>query len=41
MKLAAQFAGKSETVVRMDRAAFIRQIDLNYRRSIANAVEDF
>ena len=41
MKLAAQFAGKSETVVRMGRAAFMRQIDLDYRRSIANAVKDF
>ena len=41
MKLAAQFAAKSETVVRMGRAAFMRQIDLDYRRSIANAVEDF
>jgi enoyl-CoA hydratase/carnithine racemase len=39
--LAAQFAAKSETVVRMGRAAFMRQIDLDYRRSIANAVEDF
>jgi enoyl-CoA hydratase len=41
MNLAAQFAAKSETVVRMGRAAFMRQIDLDYRRSIANAVEDF
>jgi enoyl-CoA hydratase len=41
MKLAAQFAEKSETVVRIGRAAFMRQIDLDYRRSIANAVEDF
>ena len=41
MKLAATFAGKSETVVRMGRAAFMRQNDLDYRRSIANAVEDF
>lgn len=40
-KLAAQFAAKSETVVRMGRAAFMRQIDLDYRRSIASAVEDF
>ncbi|MBR0827266.1 enoyl-CoA hydratase/isomerase family protein [Bradyrhizobium manausense] len=39
--LAAQFAAKSETVVRMGRAAFMRQIDLDYRRSIASAVEDF
>ena len=40
-KLAAQFAAKSESVLRMGRAAFMRQIDLDYRRSIANAVEDF
>ncbi|MBR0713436.1 enoyl-CoA hydratase/isomerase family protein [Bradyrhizobium liaoningense] len=39
--LAAQFAAKSEAVVRMGRAAFMRQIDLDYRRSIASAVEDF
>jgi enoyl-CoA hydratase/carnithine racemase len=39
--LAAQFAAKSATIVRMGRAAFMRQIDLDYRRSIANAVEDF
>lgn len=38
---AATFATKSETVLRMGRAAFMRQIDLDYRRSIANAVEDF
>lgn len=41
MALATTFASKSETVVRMGRAAFMRQIDLDYRRSIANAVEDF
>jgi enoyl-CoA hydratase/carnithine racemase len=40
-QLAAQFAAKSATVLRMGRAAFMRQIDLDYRRSIANAVEDF
>lgn len=40
-RLAAQFSAKSATVVRMGRAAFMRQIDLDYRRSIANAVEDF
>lgn len=38
---AATFAAKSETVLRMGRAAFMRQIDLDYRRSIATAVEDF
>ncbi len=41
MSLAAVFAAKSEAVVRLGRAAFMRQIDLDYRRSIANAVEDF
>jgi enoyl-CoA hydratase len=41
MSLAKVFAGKSEAVVRLGRAAFMRQIDLDYRRSIANAVEDF
>lgn len=40
-RLAAQLSAKSATVVRMGRAAFMRQIDLDYRRSIANAVEDF
>ena len=41
LKLAARFASKSESVVRMGRAAFMRQNDLDYRRSIANAVQDF
>jgi enoyl-CoA hydratase/carnithine racemase len=41
METAATFAAKSETVVRMGRAAFMRQIDDDYRRSIAYAVEDF
>ena len=41
MDLAARFAAKSQTIVRMGRAAFMRQNDLDYRRSIANAVEDF
>lgn len=41
MDLAATFASKSATIVRMGRAAFMRQNDLDYRRSIANAVEDF
>jgi len=41
IKLAEQFASKSETIMRLGRAAFMRQIDLDYRRSIANAVEDF
>jgi enoyl-CoA hydratase len=41
MDLAATFAAKSPTIVRMGRADFMRQTDLDYRRSIANAVEDF
>jgi enoyl-CoA hydratase/carnithine racemase len=41
VSLAMVFAAKSETVVKLGRAAFMRQIDLDYRRSIANAVEDF
>ena len=41
MEMAAVFAAKSETVVRLGRAAFMRQIDLDYRRSIAAAVDDF
>jgi enoyl-CoA hydratase len=41
MALAASFAAKSATVMRLGRAAFMRQNDLDYRRSIANAVEDF
>lgn len=40
-KLAEQLAGKSEHIVRRGRAAFMRQIDDNYRRDIAYAVEDF
>jgi enoyl-CoA hydratase/carnithine racemase len=39
--LAAAFAEKSPSVMRMGRAAFVRQNDLDYRRSIAAAVEDF
>jgi len=41
VKLAAQFAEKSAAVLRMGRAAFMRQIALDYRRSIASAVDDF
>jgi enoyl-CoA hydratase len=40
-RLAAELAAKSPTVMRLGRAAFMRQNDLDYRRSIANAVEDF
>ncbi len=41
LKLAAQFSAKPAAVLRMGRAAFMRQIDLDYRRSIASAVDDF
>ena len=39
--MAETFAAKSAVVMRLGRAAFVRQNDLDYRRSIANAVEDF
>ena len=39
--LAETFAAKSAVVMHLGRAAFMRQNDLDYRRSIANAVEDF
>jgi enoyl-CoA hydratase len=39
--LAADFAAKSTTVMGLARAAFMRQNDLDYRRSVATAVEDF
>ena len=39
--MAKTFAAKSPDVMRLARAAFMRQNDLDYRRSIANAVEDF
>jgi enoyl-CoA hydratase/carnithine racemase len=41
LALAETFAEKSPTVMRLGRAAFMRQNDLDYRRSIANAAEDF
>lgn len=40
-RMAMEFASKSEKVVRMGRAAYMRQIDLEYRRSVEYAVEDF
>jgi enoyl-CoA hydratase/carnithine racemase len=40
-RLAAEFAAKSPAVMRLARAAFMRQNDLDYRRSVASAVEDF
>jgi enoyl-CoA hydratase/carnithine racemase len=39
--LAAVFAAKSPAVMALGRAAFMRQNDLDYRHSIASAVEDF
>ena len=39
--MAETFAAKSAVVMRLGRAAFMRQNNLDYRRSIANAVEDF
>jgi len=39
--LATVFASKSPTVTALGRAAFMRQNNLDYRRSIALAVEDF
>lgn len=39
--LAGTFASKSPTAMRIGRAAFMRATDLDYTRSVANAVEDF
>jgi enoyl-CoA hydratase/carnithine racemase len=39
--LAASFAAKPPVAMRLGRAAFMRANDLDYRRSVANAVEDF
>lgn len=41
MALATDFAAKSPAVMGLARAAFMRQNDLDYRRSLASAVEDF
>ena len=41
LQLAETFAAKSPAVMRLGRAAFMRQNDLDYRRSIASAAEDF
>ena len=41
LKLAAEFAAKTEGAMRTGRLAFMRQIDRDYRRAIAQAVEDF
>ena len=40
-KLATTFTNKSPTAIKLGRAAFMRTNDLDYRRGIANAVEDF
>lgn len=40
-QLAKTFASKSPTTMRLGRAAFMRTNDLDYRRGVANAVEDF
>ncbi|MFC1664383.1 enoyl-CoA hydratase/isomerase family protein [Pseudomonadota bacterium] len=40
-KLAKNFATKSRVAMRLGRAAFMRANDLDYSRSVANAVEDF
>jgi enoyl-CoA hydratase len=40
-KLARGFAAKPEGAMRAGRAAFMRQIDRDYRRGIVEAVEDF
>ena len=40
-KLATTFTNKSPTAIKLGRAAFMRTNDLDYRRGVANAVEDF
>jgi enoyl-CoA hydratase/carnithine racemase len=40
-KLAGDFAAKPQAAMRAGRAAFMRQLDDNYRRGIAQAVDDF
>ena len=39
--LATNLSQKSPTALKLGRAAFMRTNDLDYRRSVANAVEDF
>ena len=41
LKLARELAAKPAAALRTGRAAFMRQIDRDYRRGIAEAVEDF
>ena len=40
-KIATVFTNKSTTAIKLGRAAFMRTNDLDYRRGVANAVEDF
>ncbi|MDC0093900.1 enoyl-CoA hydratase/isomerase family protein [Alphaproteobacteria bacterium] len=40
-KLATIFTNKSPTAIKLGKAAFMRTNDLDYRRGVANAVEDF
>ncbi|MDB9870103.1 enoyl-CoA hydratase/isomerase family protein [Alphaproteobacteria bacterium] len=40
-KMASVFTQKSPTAIRLGRAAFMRTNDFDYRRGVANAVEDF
>jgi enoyl-CoA hydratase len=40
-KLGREFAAKPQAAMRAGRAVFMRQIDRDYRRNIADAVEDF
>jgi enoyl-CoA hydratase/carnithine racemase len=40
-KLAGEFAAKPQAAMRAGRAAFMRQFDGDYRRAIAEAVNDF
>src|SRR5436190_9494157 len=41
VKLGSEFAAKPEAAMGAGRAAFMRQIDRDYRRNIAEAVDDF
>ena len=41
LKLAGELAAKPEAAMRAARAAFMRQIDRDYRSGIVEAVEDF
>ena len=41
LKLAGELTAKPQAAVRAGRAAFMRQIDIDYRRGIAEAVDDF